>query len=150
MKNNDQKNREFNRFSAKITKFAGSSAAFMGAIFIIVIWLFTGPIFHFSDTWQLIINTGTNLITFLMVFVIQQTQNKDTMALHLKLNELIACNKKASNRLINIEDLTEQELQQLKDFYIKLAAMTGKENIFSTHSLDEAVLNTKEKLLAGA
>lgn len=149
MKNNDQKNREFNRFSAKITKFAGSSAAFMGAIFIIVIWLFTGPIFHFSDTWQLIINTGTNLITFLMVFVIQQTQNKDTMALHLKLNELIACNKKASNRLINIEDLTEQELQQLKDFYIKLAAMTGKENIFSTHSLDEAVLNTKEKLLAG-
>ena len=148
MKNDEKKNKEFNRFSTKVTKLAGSPVAFIGAISIIVIWLFTGPIFHFSDTWQLVINTSTSLITFLMVFVIQQTQNKDTMALHLKLNELIACNKKASNRLIDIEDLTEQELQHLKDFYIKLATMTGKENIFSTHSLDEALLNTKEKLLA--
>ena len=148
MKNNEEKNKEFNRFSTKITKLAGSPGAFIGAISVIVVWLFTGPVFHFSDTWQLVINTSTSLITFLMVFVIQQTQNKDTMALHLKLNELIACNKKASNRLIDIEDLTEQELQHLKDFYIKLARMTSKENIFSTHSLDEAVLNTEIKLLA--
>ena len=85
------------------------------------------------------INTGTTIVTFLMVFVIQQSQNKDTMALQLKLNELIACQKKASNRLIDIEDLTEDELEVLKKFYIRLATLSKEESqLYTTHSIDEA------------
>ncbi len=110
--------KSFNQFSSRVTKLAGRPTAFITALSIIILWALTGPIFHFSDTWQLVINTGTTIITFLMVFVIQQTQNKDTMALHLKLNELIACNCDASNRLIDIEDLTEEELEVVKKFYI--------------------------------
>src|ERR687896_384867 len=94
----------FDRFSAKMTKLTGSPWAFIIACSAIIIWAVTGPMFGFSDTWQLIINTSTTIITFLMVFIIQQTQNKDTMALQLKLNELIASHDKASNRLIDIED----------------------------------------------
>jgi low affinity Fe/Cu permease len=111
----------------------------MTAMLVILIWVITGPFFGFSDTWQLVINTGTTIITFLMVFVIQQSQNKDTMAIHLKLNELIASTKTASNRLIDSEDLTEEELRTIKDFYIKLAALSKNEkNVFASHSLDEA------------
>jgi low affinity Fe/Cu permease len=135
----------FNYFSERVTKIAGSSTAFISALLIIIIWAATGPIFHYSDTWQLVINTGTTIITFLMVFVIQQTQNKDTMALHLKLNELIACNGDASNRLIDIEDLTEEELETVKKFYIKLSDLGKSENVFTTHSLDEAENNQKQK-----
>jgi low affinity Fe/Cu permease len=135
----------FNYFSEKVTKIAGSSIAFISAFLIIVVWAATGPLFHYSDTWQLVINTGTTIVTFLMVFVIQQTQNKDTMALHLKLNELIACNQDASNRLIDIEDLTEEELETVKKFYIKLSKLAKKENVFNTHSLDEAENNQREK-----
>ena len=98
----------FDRIANAVTRVAGSPAASIVAFLLIVVWAVTGPIFKFSDTWQLVINTGTTIITFLMVFVIQQTQNKDTMALQLKLNELIACNEKASNRLIDIESLTEE------------------------------------------
>jgi low affinity Fe/Cu permease len=113
--------------------------AFLSALAIIVIWGIVGPIFQFSDTWQLVINTSTTIITFLMVFVIQQSQNKDTMALQLKMNELIAATKGASNRLIDIEDLTEQELLVLKKFYIKLAELSQKEgDLLATHSIDEA------------
>ena len=129
----------FERFSAKVTKATGSSVAFMIAFLIIIIWAITGPVFHFSDTWQLVINTGTTIITFLMVFVIQQSQNKDTIALQLKLNELIATSEKASNRLVDVEDLTAAELDTLKKFYIKLARLAEKEaDIHSTHSIDEA------------
>jgi low affinity Fe/Cu permease len=129
----------FDKVSAKITRVAGSPAASIVSILIIIVWAASGPIFHFSDTWQLVINTSTTIITFLMVFVIQQTQNKDTTALHLKLNELIACNDHASNRLVDIEDLTDKELQALKKFYIKLADLAEKENdVYSTHSLDDA------------
>src|SRR4051794_19295637 len=92
----------FNQFSHYITKATGKPAAFILAFVIIIVWAISGPIFHFSDTWQLVINTGTTIITFLMVFVIQQSQNKDTLAIHLKLNELIAANKYASNRLVNV------------------------------------------------
>ena len=109
-----------------VTKSTGSPAAFIIAFSIIIVWIVTGPFFNFSDTWQLVINTGTTIITFLMVFVIQQAQNKDTMALHLKLNELIAATKGASNRLMDIEDLTEQELKALKIFYVKLAKLSEK------------------------
>lgn len=129
----------FDKMATRITKAAGKPATFIIALIIVLIWAITGPIFKYSDTWQLVINTGTTIITFLMVFVIQQTQNKDTTALQLKLNELIASSKDASNRLINIEDLTEEELDQLKKFYTKLATLAKKDkDIHASHSLDEA------------
>lgn len=129
----------FNRFSTIVTKATGSPIAFISALSIIIIWAVTGPIFKFSDTWQLIVNTGTTIITFLMVFIIQQSQNKDTLALQLKLNELIASDKKASNRLIEIEELTPEELEILKRFYVQLAMLSKQEtDIHSSHSIDEA------------
>jgi low affinity Fe/Cu permease len=129
----------FDRFSSKVTKATGSSSAFIIAFGVIIVWAVTGPLFHFSDTWQLVINTGTTIITFLMVFIIQQSQNKDTLAIHLKLNELIASNDCTSNRLIDVEDLTEEELIVLKKFYIELSDLAKKEkNLFATHSIDEA------------
>ena len=138
----------FDRFSHQVTKATGSPYAFIIALFILVIWAFTGPYFGYSDTWQLVINTGTSLITFLMVFIIQQSQNKDTAAIHLKLNELIAANKFASNRLVCIEDFTEKELQVIKQFYSKLADL-AKENqdLFASHSFDEAHQNQKSKAI---
>ena len=129
----------FESFASAVTRATGKPSTFIIAIAVIVGWAFTGPIFKFSDTWQLIINTGTTIITFLMVFIIQQTQNKDTMALHLKLNELIAATKTASNRLIDVEDLTEEELIVLKNFYIKLSKLAEKEDDIScTHTIEEA------------
>jgi low affinity Fe/Cu permease len=129
----------FDRFSTVVTKATGRPAAFISALAIVIIWAFTGPVFGFSDTWQLVINTGTTIITFLMVFIIQQSQNKDTMALQLKLNELIASDAGSSNRLIDVEDLTEAELQTLKKFYVKLSQLSEKENnLHTSHSIDEA------------
>ena len=137
--------RLFDTFSTRVTKISGSPVAFITAFALIIVWGITGPIFKFSDTWQLVINTGTTIITFLMVFVIQQSQNKDTMALQIKLNELIAATGTASNRLINIEDLTEEDLEVLKDFYIKLSSLAKKEiDLHATHSIDEA--NNKHRL----
>ncbi|TMI68606.1 MAG: low affinity iron permease family protein [Bacteroidetes bacterium] len=128
----------FEIFSARVTKATGKPLAFILAVVVIIAWAVTGPVFHFSDTWQLVINTGTTIITFLMVFVIQQSQNKDTMALQIKLNELIAASG-ASNRLINVEDITEEELETLKKFYVRLSALAKKEaDIHLTHSIDEA------------
>jgi low affinity Fe/Cu permease len=136
----------FEKFSAKVTKATGSSWAFIIAFVVIVIWALSGPIFGFSDTWQLVINTGTTIITFLMVFIIQQSQNKDTVALQLKLNELIATCPTASNRLVDVEDLTSEELETLKKFYVKLSRLAKKEaDIHGTHSIDEAQQNTAEK-----
>jgi low affinity Fe/Cu permease len=136
----------FDKFSSAITHITGSPAAFITAISIVVVWGITGPLFKYSDTWQLVINTGTTIITFLMVFVIQQSQNKDTMAIHLKLNELIASSEKASNRLVDIEDLTEDELKVLKKFYVKLSDLAEKENdLHLSHSLDEAESIHEEK-----
>lgn len=129
----------FNRFSNVITKATGKPAAFIIATFVIIVWAVTGPIFKFSDTWQLVINTSTTIITFLMVFVIQHSQNKDTVAIQLKLNELIAANCDASNRLISIEELNDEELDVLKKYYTHLAQLAKKErDIFKTHSIDEA------------
>lgn len=137
----------FEKFAAKVTKATGSPWAFILAFLVIVIWAVTGPIFGFSDTWQLVINTGTTIITFLMVFVIQQSQNKDTTALQLKLNELIAATSTASNRLIDVEELSAEELAALKKFYSKLSELAKKENdIHKTHSLDEATESHKLKL----
>lgn len=129
----------FERWATSITRVTGSSAAFLIAVLIIVAWAITGPLFHYSDTWQLVINTGTTIVTFLMVFIIQQSQNKDSMAIQLKLNELIASDERASNRLIVVEDLTQEELEVLKRFYVKLSELAEKENdLHSSHSVDEA------------
>ena len=131
--------RLYDRISNKVTRATGRPAALISAFLIILIWAASGPIFGYSDTWQLVINTGTTIITFLMVFIIKQSQNKDTAAIQLKLNELIACNEKASNRLIDVEDLTEDELMLLKKFYVKLSKLAEKEeDLYSSHSLDEA------------
>jgi low affinity Fe/Cu permease len=131
--------RTFNRISNVVTRFAGRPAAFIIAVLIVIVWAITGPLFDYSPTWQLVINTGTTIITFLMVFIIQQSQNRDALAVQLKLNELIACNERASNRLIDIEDLTEEELIVLKKFYVKLSKLAEKENdLFSSHSIDGA------------
>src|SRR5262245_61691803 len=105
------------RFSAIITRWTGTSSAFALALLVIAAWAITGPIFDFSANWQLVINTGTTIITFLMVFLIQRTQNKDSLALQLKLNELVAAVSGASNRLIDVEDLDEEELQILHRYY---------------------------------
>jgi low affinity Fe/Cu permease len=129
----------FEKIAASFTRAAGSSTAFFIAVSVIIVWGVTGPIFHYSDTWQLVINTGTTIITFLMVFLIQQSQNKDSMAIQLKLNELIAADERASNRLIVVEDLTQEELEVLKKFYIRLSDLAKKENdLHSSHSVDEA------------
>lgn len=129
----------FENTAAKITKVAGSSTAFLVAVVVIIAWAVTGPVFHYSDTWQLVINTGTTIITFLMVFVIQQSQNKDSLAIQLKLNELIAAEERASNRLIVVEDLSQDELEVLKKFYIRLSDLAKEQNdLHSSHSVDEA------------
>ena len=128
-----------NKFSNAITRASGRPMASILAFALILAWVISGPFFGFSNTWQLIINTTTTIVTFLMVFIIQQSQNKDTMALQLKLNELIACEKNASNRLIDTEDLTNEELEVLKKFYVKLSKLAEKESdLYSSHSIDEA------------
>lgn len=138
--------RMFDRISKVMTRATGRPATFTTAAAFVIVWAITGPFFGFSDTWQLVINTSTTIITFLMVFVIQQSQNKDTMAIQLKLNELIACQKYASNRLIDIEDLTEDELEVLKKFYIKLSRLAEEEHeLYASHSIDEATKVHNEK-----
>ncbi len=138
----------FERFANIMTRFTGSSAAFIAAVSIVVIWALSGPVFDYSETWQLVINTGTTIITFLMVFLIQKSQNKDSKAIQLKLNELIAANELASNRMVDIEDLTEEELDQLHAFYVKLAELTKRESdLHISHSIDAANKVHKEKAL---
>ena len=137
----------FERFSNAATSATGSSAAFFTAISVIIIWAITGPIFGYSDTWQLIINTGTTIITFLMVFLIQKSQNKDSKAIHLKLNELLASHQGASNRMVDIEDLTEEELDHLHKFYVELSDLAEKEDdLTCTHSIDAATENHNSKI----
>lgn len=136
----------FEKVSSKITRLSGSPKAVMIALAVVIIWGLTGPIFKYSDTWQLVINTSTTIITFIMVFVIQHSQNKDTVAMQIKLNELIAVNKEASNRLVDVEELTDEELQILKKYYARLASLSKKDHdIFSSHSVDEAEKKYKEK-----
>jgi len=141
----------FERFSNTMTSFTGSSTAFIGAVTIVILWAATGPVFGYSETWQLVINTGTTIITFLMVFLIQKAQNKDSKAIQLKLNELIAANENASNRMVDIEDLTEEELDKLHRFYEKLSALAEKErDIHSSHSIDAAEELHKKKKSRGS
>jgi low affinity Fe/Cu permease len=107
----------FNNFAKKISQIVGNAWSFMTAMFIIIIWLFTGPILGFSDTWQLIINTGTTIITFLIVFLIQNTQNRDVEIIQIKLDELIQATKGAKNNLINLDELTDEELKEIERHY---------------------------------
>ncbi len=134
------------RFSLKATKATGTSTAFIMALGVCILWALTGPFFHFSDTWQLVINTGTTIVTFLMVFLIQRTQNKDALAIHLKLDEIVAALEGASNRLIDVEDLTEGEIQTLHKHYQKLVQMAKSDlKLTETHSIEEAEARHKLK-----
>jgi low affinity Fe/Cu permease len=127
------------RFSRKATEATGTSTAFILACLVIIVWIATGPLFHFSDTWQLVINTGTTIVTFLMVFLIQRSQNKDALAIHLKLNEIVAALEGASNRLIDVEDLTEAEIKTLHTHYKRLVDMAKKDlQLTMSHSIEEA------------
>ena len=134
------------RFSQKATHATGTSIAFALALGAIIVWGITGPLFQFSNTWQLVINTGTTIVTFLMVFLIQRTQNKDSLAVHLKLNELCAAIEGASNRLIDVEDLTEDEIETLHKHYQKLASMSKKDiKLGESHSIEEATQRHERK-----
>ncbi len=127
------------KFSHQATWATGTSSAFVLAVLVIVVWAITGPLFHFSDTWQLVINTGTTIVTFLMVFLIQRAQNKDALAIHLKLNEIVAAMEGASNRLIDVEDLTEPEIAALRTYYKKLIDLAREDDVLTmTHSIEEA------------
>jgi low affinity Fe/Cu permease len=129
----------FEKIATKITAWTGSSTAFAVAFGVILAWGISGPVFGYSDTWQLVINTSTTIITFLMVFLIQKSQNKDSKAIQLKLNELIAASKYASNRMVDIEDLSEAELDILHKFYQQLADISKQDqDIHQSHSIDAA------------
>jgi len=119
-------NELFRKFAHKTSTIVGSSWAFISAVVIIIVWAVTGPIFHYSDTWQLVINTGTTIITFLMVFLIQNTQNRDAKGIHLKLDELIKATKGARDTLIDLDELPDEALKQLENEYKRLCAEHGK------------------------
>ena len=116
----------FRVFARQTSAILGSAWAFCGAILIIVVWALTGPTFHFSDTWQLIINTGTTIVTFLMVFLIQNTQNRDAKAVHLKLDELIRALKGARNKLVDLEELSDDELNSLEQQFTRIRKKAEK------------------------
>jgi low affinity Fe/Cu permease len=127
------------KFSYQATRATGTSLAFVLAVGVIIVWGLTGPIFGYSDTWQLVINTGTTIITFLMVFLIQRAQNKDALAIHLKLNEIVAALEGASNRLIDVEDLSEPEIDALRNYYKRLIELAREDDVLTTtHSIEEA------------
>jgi len=135
------------RFSSAVLAWTGRTSAFILALGMIVLWVVLGPVFHFSDSWQLVINTTTTIITFLMVFLIQRAQNKDARATALKLNELIAAMEGASNRLIDLEDLSEGELDVIHEHYRKLVEMAKQDtSLTKSHSIDEAAVRHRLKL----
>jgi low affinity Fe/Cu permease len=136
----------FEKFSTRVTQATGSTYAFIIALLFVIIWAASGPFFNFSERWQLIINTGTTIVTFLMVFLIQKSQNKESLAIQLKLNELVAAHEHASNRLVNVEGLTEDELKIIQKYYFKLSELAMRErNIQQSHSIDEAEQNNDYK-----
>lgn len=134
-----KQNNAFEKFASHVSKAAGSTTAFLSAFLIVVVWAVSGPIFNYSETWQLVINTGTTIITFLMVFLIQKAQNKDSLAIQLKLNELVASNKYSSNSLVDIESMTEEEMIIIQKYYHRLSELAKEEvSIKASHSIDEA------------
>ena len=137
------------RTSSRVTKWTGSSWAFVLAAGVILVWGLTGPLFRFSDTWQLVINTSTTIVTFLMVFLIQRTQNKDSMAIQLKLNELVAAMPGASNRLISVEDLSEADIHILHGHYAVLVELAKKDlKLTESHSIEDAEADHAKKVAA--
>src|SRR5450432_1603076 len=129
----------FEAFASSVSRATGSTPAFIIAFLMVLIWGATGPVFHYSENWQMVINTGTTIITFLMVFLIQKAQNKDSLAIQLKLNELVAAHEFASNRLVDVENMTEDELRVIQKYYSKLSKITkSEENLRQSHSIDEA------------
>ena len=146
----EAKGRVSERLAEAVTRWAGSNSGFVTALALVVTWGALGPVFDFSDTWQLVINTGTTIVTFLMVFLIQRTQNQESLALHLKLNELVAALHGASNRLIDVEALDEEELQVLRQHYHALAKLTrAAHDTAESHSIEEAHHRHAEKFPAG-
>ena len=115
----------FADIARRASEVLGSPAAFAMACTVVGVWLITGPIFKYSDTWQLLINTATTIVTFLMVFLVQHTQNRDTMALQLKLDELLRATKEARNKLIDLENFSDDELQQLRKQFERISRKTG-------------------------
>ncbi|MEO5649300.1 MAG: low affinity iron permease family protein [Ginsengibacter sp.] len=135
----NKKSNFFERLAAKATIASGSTAAIIIAFSLILVWAITGPVFHYSETWQLVINTGTTIITFLMVFLIQKSQNKESLAVQLKLDELVAAHEFASNRLVDVENMSEEELKVIQKYYTGLKIKTKKEeSLQQSHSIDEA------------
>lgn len=133
-----KKSNFFDQLASKVSKATGSTAAFIIAFAIVLIWALSGSIFNYSENWQLVINTGTTIITFLMVFLIQKSQNKESLAIQLKLNELVAAHELASNRLVDVENMTEEELKVIQKYYAKLKTEKGKEeSLQQSHSIDE-------------
>lgn len=129
----------FEKLSSHVTRVTGSNAGIITAFSVVFLWLLSGPFLHFSAQWQLVINTGTSIITFLMVFLIQKSQNKDALAIQLKLNELVASHEFASNRLVDVENMKEEELKIIQKYYTKLSDFTKKEeSLQQSHSIDEA------------
>jgi low affinity Fe/Cu permease len=129
----------FEHLSEAATRWTGSTAGFAGAVAAVAVWAVIGPLFGFSTTWQLVINTGTTIVTFLMVFLIQRAQNKDSLAIHLKLNEIVAALDGASNRLIDVEALSEDELKTLECHYGELSKLSQKDaDLAQSHSVEEA------------
>jgi low affinity Fe/Cu permease len=123
----------FRVFARRSSSMLGSAWAFAAALLVIVVWLVTGPVFHFSNTWQLIINTATTVITFLMVFLIQNTQNRDAKAVHLKLDELIRAVKDARNELVDLEELSDEELQKLEGQFRNMRKRAENDGSLSRH-----------------
>lgn len=119
----------FRRFALFVSDKAGSSWSFILSLLLIIIWAGTGPVFHFSDTWQLVINTGTTIITFLMVFLIQNTQNRDSIALHIKLDEIIRSIKEARNDLIDLEECSDEEIMKIRQDLLKIKEQTVKSRL---------------------
>jgi len=135
----DRKMTPSEKFALRVTKITGSTSAFIAALLLVLAWAATGPFFHYSETWQLVINTGTTIITFLMVFLIQKAQNKDSLAIQLKLNELVAAHEFASNRLVDIENIPEEELKIIQKYYSRLSELAKHEvTLQQSHSIDEA------------
>jgi len=142
----DEKLHWFERFTSKALKLTGSSRAFISACFLIVIWVVTGPLFHYSEIWRYALHIITTIITFLMVFLIQKNNNKDALAIQIKLNELVAANIDASNRIVSIEDLSEVELERLNKYYTSLAELTKKQdNLKKSLSIEDSTIINDEK-----
>ncbi|MBN9389935.1 MAG: low affinity iron permease family protein [Chloroflexi bacterium] len=136
----------FRKFSHKTSEVVGSPWAFISAFLVIILWVVSGPVFGFSDTWQLVINTGTTIITFLMVFLIQNTQNRDSKAIHLKLDELIVAQKDARNSMLDLEDLSDKEIQRIQDQFNEIwAHRTNPQNTNSQAGDSEGEDNNNER-----